>query len=511
MSAILASPADRRRELLPALPAAAGLALLVVSPSGAQLVVGLGLLVAAFAVRPSFALPLLGLLLPFYLMPRELGSMAFSLPELVLLSALGGAALHGLRRLLAGNRPSLAALSSPLDAPVALLLAAALLSLLASEVLRVSVRELRTLILEPLAACYLCLWFVREKGDLARLLAGLLLGGGLAAGMGLYQFLFTEHVVAVEGARRILGPYLSPNHLGLYLGRLLPLALALALFAPRSNVLLGITQGVAREDGPTPRHPASATQDGPLPALQDRVAWAFVALLIATALVLTVSLGAWLATLPAVAAVLLLWRANDLGMRGAAASMSLPAVAAVVAVGVLLIVLGTMLGGERIASHLSPTQGSGFIRLQVWQSAIDMIRDHPLLGVGMDNFLYHYRSGYILAEAVAEPDLSHPHNLVLDFWLQLGVFGVVAFAWLLVTLGRMGRCLWEKYPDPLVRAALAGTLGATVDLLAHGMVDNSYFLVDLAYHFWLSAGVLAALWRASRRGGMPLSRSGQME
>ena len=34
-------------------------------------------------------------------------------------------------------------------------------------------------------------------------------------------------------------------------------------------------------------------------------------------------------------------------------------------------------------------------------------------------------------ETPFEPNLSHPHNLILQFWLQLGLPGLAALGWLL--------------------------------------------------------------------------------
>ena len=71
-----------------------------------------------------------------------------------------------------------------------------------------------------------------------------------------------------------------------------------------------------------------------------------------------------------------------------------------------------------------------------------MIGDHPLLGVGLDNFLYAYRSHYVLPTAWEEFNLSHPHNVVLDFWLRLGLPGLMVLGWLLVAFFRRG---WQVY------------------------------------------------------------------
>ena len=475
--------------------ASAGIILLVVTPSTATSVLSLALLVSGLALRPAFGPALLGVTLPFDLHPKQLGSMEFSLPELVLLSTALAAALSAVvgymfRKIGIGDNPNPArggmdpaggrspmdhpregkswatlnpAMSAtPLDGPIALFLAAALLSLLASEVMRVSLRDLRTLVLEPVAAYYLATWFLRSKRDLLWVVGTLMLGGVLVAIYGLYQYFFTDQVTAVEGVRRIQASYFSPNNLGLYLGRLLPMSLALTLFLPGDGEPPELSTGVSRI---------------------ARVASAIATAVMASALLLTFSIGAWLATALALLTVVLLWRAR-------AAILLAGAYAAVLAVGIPLLRL------QRISSHLSLTRGTSFIRIHLWQSSLEMIRDHPVLGVGMDNFLYHYRREYMLPEAAAEPNLSHPHNLVLNFWLQMGILGVAAAAWIAVALGRIWHRCWAEGRAPLEHAILAGIAGSAVDLVAHGMVDNSYFLVDLAFHFWLCAALVIALYGA---------------
>jgi len=449
--AALPSIFSNRTEALAALLALGGLLALFLIPSTPATPAGLAMMVAGFALRPVFALPILGAILPSYLMPRQIGSLTFSLPELVLVCAVAGALLHTSPRIIRRQLPPLAQLATPFDGPIALLLAAALTSLLASELLRVSLRELRTLILEPVAAFYLAAWLVRDRRDLALLGIGVLAGGLAAAGLGLYQYFFTSHVVAVEGARRILGPYLSPNHLGLYLGRVLPMALAGALFLPRF-----------------------------------RVAWLAAAAILTFAILLTFSLGAWVASFFAAVTVFALWDGRRaLALAGAGVALMVAGVAA--------------FRPERIVQHFSASGGTGFIRVQLWQSSLRMALDHPVLGVGLDNFLYHYRDSYLQAGASAEPNLSHPHNIFLQFWLQMGILGLASLLWLMVALFQLWRRLWAGAPSPFQRACLAAIAGALVDLLLHGMVDNSYFLVDLAYQFWLAAGVLAVM---ARRGEM---------
>jgi len=127
-----------------------------------------------------------------------------------------------------------------------------------------------------------------------------------------------------------------------------------------------------------------------------------------------------------------------------------------------------------------------------------MIRDHPLFGVGLDNFLYQYPR-YMLPEAWQEPDLSHPHNLILDWWIRLGVLGVVALIWLEVAFFKVALHLYRSPEDEGMRVLSLGLMASMVDFLAHGLVDNSYFLVDLAFIFCLTLGIIRRMEILERR------------
>ncbi len=137
--------------------------------------------------------------------------------------------------------------------------------------------------------------------------------------------------------------------------------------------------------------------------------------------------------------------------------------------------------------RLNPLRQTGGFRLDLWLSSIDMLRDHPLLGIGLDNFAYLYQQLYLREGAAAEPNLSHPHNWVLNFWLSLGLPGLIAFGWLLVRFWREARAALGRLN---YRWLVVGALGAIADMLVHGFIDNSYFLVDLAFVFWLSLALV---------------------
>src|SRR5262249_51196378 len=150
-------------------------------------------------------------------------------------------------------------------------------------------------------------------------------------------------ITAEEGLRRIRGFYGSPNNLGLFLGRALPMSVALALWWPKGR---GLLVGAA--------------------------------VVMALALVLTFSIGAWVAVGGSLLLVAALRGRRMLGVALAAGG------------GVLLLLVVAALRIPRIGSHFDLQWGTSFIRLNVWESALRMLADHPIRGVGLDNFLTQY-------------------------------------------------------------------------------------------------------------------------
>ena len=429
------------------------------SPSLLVTLLSLALLFSLFCLRPELALPLIALAAPFYLLPRPLWDRAFSLVEMLTLLATAAALLR-LRPHVSRFKFHVSHLTplSLLDLSVAAFVLVSAASALTADVRGVALRELRVVIVEP-ALLYLLFRLLRpDPKTLWRTADFFLLGAVLVALIGLGNYVTHTNLITAEGGvARIRSVFGSPNNLGLYLERAFPVAASLALLG---------------------RSPLR------------RALYALATLPIAAAILLSFSKGALLLGVPAsVVVVLLFWG----GRRAAIALAALTAVA-----GLAVIPLSR---NPRFAGLFNLTSGTSFFRVQLWRSALAMWADHPLLGVGPDNFLYAYRGKYILPEAWQEPNLSHAHNFVLDALTRLGLLGLASFAAMLVFFFQISahtvRAL-AKCGDDDLRPLAIGLLAGMVAALAHGLVDTTYWFVDLAFAFMLTLGLMASLHRISR-------------
>lgn len=65
-------------------------------------------------------------------------------------------------------------------------------------------------------------------------------------------------------------------------------------------------------------------------------------------------------------------------------------------------------------------------RLLIYKSSINMWYDHPVFGVGLEQWKYYYKEQYISPKA-KEPNLSHPHNTFLYFLTGSGLIGALGY------------------------------------------------------------------------------------
>jgi O-antigen ligase len=210
------------------------------------------------------------------------------------------------------------------------------------------------------------------------------------------------------------------------------------------------------------------------------------ALLALGGLLVSFSRGAWIGAL---VAALVLWA--GLSGDGRFGRRLLLPLAVLSTLGLLISVAATSLGIER----LNPLGESGAIRLKTWASALAMLRDHAIFGIGLDQFARLYPA-YIDPTLLGtnEVNTAHPHNLVLDIWLRMGLIGLVAFAWMLWRFFRTGIAVVSE-PTSLARVLRIGLIAAMAAALVHGLVDQFYFWPDIAFAFWLFLVVGRARWQ----------------
>lgn len=355
---------------------------------------------------------------------------------------------------------------TPLDWPVAALALMAAVSLLVTPDLTTTWPQVARLIV-GFALCYAVAdWAVTDARR--RLAAAGLAAAGLALACGAllsvrwetYKFVFIPRALYDAIPPRVADD-VNPNVMAGYLALLLPCVLAPLIFS---------WGRLAR--------PARAL------SLVALVAMGAV-------LVLTQSRGGLLAAaVGLVCLALLRWGRG----RRAVLGLGLAAVAAIALAPWLAPTLTanvTMVGGPE--------------RLEIYQSATAMIRDHWLLGIGMGTFNQLVNAAYPLK--LHPPDVPHAHNLFFQIWIDLGLPGLLAW---LAALAAATLTAWRALRGSLatgdmLRAGIAaGLLAAQAALIAHGALDAvTWGMVRPAVIVWGLWGLAVALARPADEAPPP--------
>lgn len=425
--------------------------------------IALATLFVLIYARPHSGLALMMFFTPYFLLPRPLFDRMFSMVEAISLLTLAAWAIHVIGQRKEKGWPTLRELwhsLTALDKAVGLFILVSTASVAWAQLKGVAVTELRQMVLEPFVMYLVLRSLPLRENERWQIVNLLVLTGFVVSVIGFYQMATGIDVITAEaGALRLKSVFGTPNNAALYLGRLVPITAGIAVMGTnkRRRWLYGI---------------------------------AGITMLAAAGL--TLSKGSILLGIPAgLALVLILWQ----GRRGLFIVLG-----GIVAEGLALIPLSRHPRFAELFDFASETSTSLF-RVQLWQSTLRMIRDHPLLGVGLDNFLYQYRGRYILPAAWRQPDLSQPHNFLLNYWARLGLIGLAAGIWMQVAFWQLA---WRtqdtlKDTDADGRALAVGLMGSMAAMIAHGLVDEVHFVIDLAFIFFMTLGLMHQISTSNRQ------------
>jgi len=346
-------------------------------------------------------------------------------------------------------------LETPFTVLIAVLFVATVIAVAVSPEKRDALGIAKAYIFEPVVYFFVVINVLRSSWDWERLTYGLYVSGTVVA---MSQFVALGKSLVGHTFNINTNPpvptwlWTNNNFGGIFLDPLVALSLGLALFG-----------GVKHR----------------------RVHWAMF-LLLGLGDVLTLSRGSWFALviIALVAAVLHPRRRILLvGLVGlAVVALILPPVR------------------HRVENELNPNNPANSVvtRVHLWHATVDLIAGHPFTGSGLANYqaeIGPYRAQ--LHDVVHETHV-YPDQLELDFWVELGVMGIVFLIGFIFELVR--------YIAPAVRAGplshpwAAALALAWVGIFAHGLVDSPYWKNDLSVEWWaLAALVVVAVVPATRQ------------
>ncbi|MBI3610837.1 MAG: O-antigen ligase family protein [Nitrospirae bacterium] len=141
--------------------------------------------------------------------------------------------------------------------------------------------------------------------------------------------------------------------------------------------------------------------------------------------------------------------------------------------------------------------GSNEERLRIWGAAIDVIKDHPIFGVGGGGFrtaMEAYRERWGLTSR------SHAHNNFLQQTAEHGLLGLAAFTAIWFAVLRAAWQAWRTDLSAPYRGWLVGGAMAVAAFLTAGLFEANFGNSVTAMMIWFMVGLV--MW--VRAHGLPL-------
>ncbi len=303
---------------------------------------------------------------------------------------------------------------------------------------------------------FLTVGLVNSKEELKK--CGSILGVSmlLVAAYGLYQnftgnisteWIDTEMFDSIGG--RVVSTFENPNMLGLYLILLLPMIAAVGIgeksWWRKPGYLLTFAAGAA-------------------------------------CLIYTWARGAWLGFLFAAVVFLLMWNRRTMG---------------VLIAGVLALPMAVPFLPESIVSRFSSigdlTDTSTNYRVYIWRGSTNMLQDYWLTGIGVGEQAFDKIYPYYSFAGIEKA--PHAHNLFLQLFIEVGIFGFAIFVAMLLCLFQSGFSLAKHGEDKAVRLIGCGALCGVLAALVQGMTDYVWYNYRVFFVFWLMIGIVSAARR----------------
>jgi hypothetical protein len=138
-------------------------------------------------------------------------------------------------------------------------------------------------------------------------------------------------------------------------------------------------------------------------------------------------------------------------------------------------------------------------RLVLWRAAGSMFAEHPIVGVGPDNFRLEYGRYAGLRGADRR---VHSNSMYFEVLTGSGLLGGLAFTWLFAATARESVHLRRGTLRTPVAALAAGIIAAVIAIALHGLVDSFLSFTATYALIAITLGLLVAVRTLHGSGGV---------
>jgi len=149
---------------------------------------------------------------------------------------------------------------------------------------------------------------------------------------------------------------------------------------------------------------------------------------------------------------------------------------------------------DRALSGFDPQNFSVAQRLIIWKDTLDLIRDHPLLGVGVGNWKIFYplyaRTVRVDPAFSAEVQPTHTHNDFLEICAETGMPGLALWLWIILAALRLAWQAFAHARDPALDLLLLALTTGMLAMLGSALINFPLMAPVPSFFLWSWLGLL---------------------
>ncbi|HNX81559.1 MAG TPA: O-antigen ligase family protein [Candidatus Omnitrophota bacterium] len=136
-------------------------------------------------------------------------------------------------------------------------------------------------------------------------------------------------------------------------------------------------------------------------------------------------------------------------------------------------------------------------RIAIYRNSIQMIRQHPIIGVGANTFMKNYARYKENPEYrnVVTTDYAYAHNNFLHMTGETGFLGLGVFLVFLVLLFKEAAAIYKRQTNSYTAILSLSLTTCLASFLINGLTESSLYYARIAGIFWFLIGFLLALGR----------------
>lgn len=161
-----------------------------------------------------------------------------------------------------------------------------------------------------------------------------------------------------------------------------------------------------------------------------------------------------------------------------------------------LVSIASFSGLSNIKSEIFLQDRSGQIRIGIWQETVKFLSDHPIAGAGLASYQEKVKPYHTTVNGEGIEIFHHPHNIFLTMYVNLGLLGLISFILILISFFKIGlshNTYHVSHNSITIRQCNNVSIyliSSMVIVLVMGLVDSPYIKNDLAIMFWLLPALL---------------------